>query len=146
MTVSDTLSSRPAGILRRFGAMVYDTFVVAAVLFIAALPLPVLDQLASGEAWALAIKRVYLLGACFAYLGGFWVHGGQTVGMKVWRLRLLRDDGRRLRWKDAFWRFTVSCLSLAALGLGFFWVFVDPHRRTWHDHLSHTYIAKVESS
>ncbi|MBT5344631.1 MAG: hypothetical protein HOL03_07075, partial [Acidiferrobacteraceae bacterium] len=58
MTVSNTLSSRPAGILRRFGAMVYDGFVVAAVLFIAALPLPVLDQLASGEAWALAIKRV----------------------------------------------------------------------------------------
>jgi len=89
MTVSDTLSSRPAGILRRFGAMVYDGFVVAAVLFIAALPLPVLDQLASGEAWALTVKRVYLLGACFAYLGGFWVHGGQTVGMKAWRLHLV---------------------------------------------------------
>jgi uncharacterized RDD family membrane protein YckC len=66
--------------------------------------------------------------------------------MKAWRLHLLRDDGHRLRWKDAFWRFTASCLSLAALGLGFFWVFVDPHRRTWHDHLSHTYIVKVESA
>jgi|TARA_B100000959_G_scaffold45075_3_gene45642 uncharacterized RDD family membrane protein YckC len=139
--VGEAQSLQPAGRPRRFGALLYDMFMLAGVLFIAALPLPVLDQFAPDEAWTIVAKRGYLLIACFVYLGGFWVHGGQTVGMKAWRVKVVRDDGRSLSWKDAIWRFGASCLSLSAFGLGFLWALVDPTQRTWHDRLSRTHMV-----
>lgn len=40
-------------------------------------------------------------------------------------------------------RQAAKLLSVAFLGLGFFWMLVDPQRRTWHDLLSGTRVVRV---
>tara|TARA_B100000686_G_scaffold342539_1_gene421881 strand:+ start:2532 stop:2975 length:444 start_codon:yes stop_codon:yes gene_type:complete len=120
-----------AGLGRRFGALFYDLLVLLGIVFIAALPLPWFDQITGGAGFGLWIKRLYLLGVCFAYFGGFWVKGGQTLGMKAWQLRVIRNNGRALGWGDAVKRFTGLCLAVLTLGLGFFWMPTDTRHSNW---------------
>jgi len=71
-----------------------------------------------------------------------WVRGGQTLGMRAWRLRVVRDDGGPLAWPQALLRLAVGCVSLAALGAGFWWALIDAQRRTWHDRAAGTVVAR----
>jgi uncharacterized RDD family membrane protein YckC len=82
--------------------------------------------------------QLYLLLIAFAFFGWFWVHGGQTLGMRAWRLRLVSADGGPVSWKQAAIRFAAALLSWSCLGLGFFWALIDREKRAWHDRLSGT--------
>jgi len=82
-----------------------------------------------------------------AFSGGYfvisWTRGGQTIGMRAWKLRLTMRDGSRVPLLSALLRFVFACLSLALLGAGFWWSLFDPQRRTLHDSLSDTRMTKV---
>jgi len=81
---------------------------------------------------------IYLLAIAFGYLGGFWVRGGQTLGMRAWRLRATTADGAPLGWTDALARFAAAALSWLPAGAGFLWIAFDRDRLSLHDRLSGT--------
>jgi uncharacterized RDD family membrane protein YckC len=62
-----------------------------------------------------------------------WARGGQTLGMRAWRIRIIAAEGGALPGPRALLRFAVAILSLFAFGLGFFWCLIDRERRGWHD-------------
>lgn len=119
-------------------AQVYDLFLLIALLFLAtALLLP----LTSGEAVSpqqALIYRVYLLIISFFFYGWFWTHGGQTLGLRAWKIKVLTRDRKPISWYQAFLRFTTAIVSWGFFGLGFLWILVDKNRRGWHDKLSGT--------
>ena len=78
--------------------------------------------------------------AFFAY---FWTHGGQTLGMRAWRLRLLRADGARLTCSDAALRWLTAWISALPAGLGYLWALVDREGLMWHDRWSGTRVTLV---
>ncbi len=86
---------------------------------------------------------LYLLIATFLFFGGIWTHGGQTIGMRAWRIRVVRRDGERLRWRDAAVRFLGAIVSWGALGLGFLWSLFDRDQLTWHDRWSDTELRRT---
>ncbi len=130
-------------LLRRFAAILYDTFLLVGVLFIAGLPLPLIAKnLQHSTLFTLGV-RVYLLSVCFVFFGWFWTHGGQTLGMRAWNLRLSRDDGTPVTWTQALQRFFAAMLSWGCAGLGFIWMLFSPDKLTWHDKLSHTRIVRL---
>lgn len=138
----EAVPDRPAAALpRRLAAGAYDLLLLAGVLFAAGLPLPLLPaewMAAPAGRWLL---RGYVLAVAALFFGWFWVHGGQTLGMRAWRLRVERDDGTGLDWPSAAGRFAALLLALAPLGLGVLWAAVDPHRLAWHDRLSGTRVV-----
>lgn len=81
---------------------------------------------------------IYLVTVSFLFYGWFWTHGGQTLGMRAWKLKVLTIDGKPLSWLQALSRFSAAFLSWTVLGLGFLWIAFDQDRRGWHDHLSKT--------
>ncbi|MCK5640558.1 MAG: RDD family protein, partial [Gammaproteobacteria bacterium] len=111
---------------RRLAAIFYDTLLLIAVLVAASFP-PVL-LFTSGEqtppAWA-PLFRSYLLTVSFLFYGWFWTHGGQTLGMRVWRVRVQTRKGHGITWWQALLRFIVAIVSWACLGLGFLWSLFD---------------------
>ena len=132
----------PAVLWRRVGSIFYDSLLLAAVLFAAtALLLPFNAGLAISP--GNRVFPIYLLGVSFLYFGWFWTHGGQTVGMKVWRVRALADQDRGLSWRQSSIRFGVAIISWLPLGLGFLWMVWSPTRCTWHDQLSRTRLVLV---
>lgn len=129
------------GLARRLAAMVYDGLLVTAVAMIAvAVTLP----LSGGEAVAdhAGLQRTAMQAWIVLVTGGFftwfWVHGGQTLGMKAWRMRVVRADGGPLRWRDAWLRFACAIPALAPAGLGLLWMVFDRERLAVHDRLSGT--------
>jgi uncharacterized RDD family membrane protein YckC len=76
------------------------------------------------------------------YFVGSWRRGGQTLGMRPWRLRVTRADGRPPGWRALALRYVVATVALALFGLGFFWALFEARRRTWHDLASDTIVLR----
>jgi uncharacterized RDD family membrane protein YckC len=145
-TATCSQTGTPAGLALRLLAALYDALPVLALWFVAA----ILALALTGG--ALDVHRLpqkvfvqaLLLAFTAAYFVVSWRHGGQTIGMRAWRLRIVRNDGRPLDTRQSFVRFGVSLLSLAALGLGFWWALFDAQNRTWHDIAAGTVMVRLE--
>lgn len=143
MSYSHPVSGHPPpGVFRRFGALVYDGVLLLGVWFVATLGvLP----LRGGEAFHPhdPVFFGYLLLVGFLFNGWFWTHGGQTLGMCAWRIRVVAEDGGAVSWRQAAVRYVCSWLALGLGGLGYFWIWIEPGRRAWHDLLSGTRVIRV---
>jgi uncharacterized RDD family membrane protein YckC len=137
----------PAGLLRRLGALLYDSLLLVAVLMIAtALFLPLTGGEAVSSTSNARLEWVYrgvLAALVVLFYGTFWTRSGQTLGLKSWRMRVEREDGRALTWGDTLRRLAAALVSLLPAGLGWIWIAFDPGRRAWHDRLSHTRVVVV---
>jgi uncharacterized RDD family membrane protein YckC len=137
----------PASLWLRLAAAAYDLFplialwMLSAGLFLLALHGKV-DVAHPPFAYRIAL-RTTLLAVSAAYFVISWSRGGQTIGMRAWRLRVVAADGGALPWPRALLRFAVALLSLAALGLGFAWCLVDGERRGWHDLAAGTKVERL---
>lgn len=75
------------------------------------------------------------------YRVGFWTLSGQTPGMALLGLRVLRTDGRPIGLRIAFRRWVLRMGSALALGLGFLLVLFSPRRQAFHDRLAGTVVV-----
>ena len=116
-----------ATFLDRIAAFALDTLLVA-------IATQVLD-LSRHDGWF----PLLLLG----YHIGFWAWKGTTLGGIVCGLRVVRTQGTELRFVDALVRGLGSVFSIAALGIGCFWMLQDPERQMWHDKIAGTLVVKV---
>ena len=83
---------------------------------------------------------------CWLLAGGYavlsWHRGGQTLGMRPWRLMLVAVDGQRPLWRALATRYAVGTVSLLAAGAGFWWAWIDRDALTWHDRASNTRMVR----
>lgn len=102
-------AGRPAPLWRRLAAAVYDGLLLLG-LWMGVLLIDTLlrDALDLARNWA--VLRALLLAAGFAFFGWFWTHGGQTLGMRSWRLLLLSRNGTRIGWPTAALRYALQML------------------------------------
>jgi uncharacterized RDD family membrane protein YckC len=133
--------ARPApGLLRRLACAAYELLILAALLLVATFPfLSLAGDATSGirrhllQAWVIAVVGAYLV--------GFWSHGGQTLAMKTWRIRLETAEGGRVGLPRAAGRYVLALVGVAALGVGFLWAFLDRDRQFLHDRLAGTRLS-----
>jgi uncharacterized RDD family membrane protein YckC len=78
-----------------------------------------------------------------AYHIAFWAWRGTTLGGIIVGLRVVRVQGTDLRFADALVRGLTAVLSLAALGIGCFWMLNDSEKQMWHDKIAGTLVVKV---
>jgi uncharacterized RDD family membrane protein YckC len=163
----------PASLFRRLAALVYDSLLLLAVLFLGTL---MLLPLTGGESitpqdsgpWEY-LYRGWIALLTLGFFGLSWTRRGQTLGMMSWKIRLLRDDGSLPRWRDAALRFLSGALTLlcALLGLvslahpadsplgywawalllpsaaNYLWVFLDPESRSLQDRLTRCRVVRL---
>ena len=135
----------PAPLWRRLAAAAYDTLVLAGILMVVVMAELFLRG-AANLPGNVHVLRALLLLAAVAYFGASWTRGGQTLGMRAWRLQLRRDDGRPLGWPTALARFAFAWLAWLPLGLGVLWCTLDARKRAWHDTLSGTEVVLLPKS
>jgi uncharacterized RDD family membrane protein YckC len=153
----------PCPLWRRLLALVYDLLIVVAIVMVVGL----LCQLATGgqlihtdgkavvPIWYQALQALVVL----AYFISSWRRGGQTVGMRPWRIRVTRDDGGTPSLQQALIRALVAATPLVLLMLEpmiglrpTLWMLLlvwtawfavalfDPRQRAVHDFAAHTEI------
>jgi uncharacterized RDD family membrane protein YckC len=113
----------PAPIWRRLAAAAYDGLLLVAI-WLAVLSIDLLVRKTFALEHNPVLLRWCLFLAGLAYFGLSWTRGGQTVGMRAWRLQLRRPDGAALRWPVAalrygamllVWGMTLAPFAIAAL-------------------------------
>jgi len=123
-------------LLLRAMAALYDGLLLVAVLFVlTAAALFANDGKAFGPAW---------LGVAFGigwlFFDGFWRHGGQTLGMRAWRLKVVDDGDGTLTRGRTFARYALGFLLF---GITYLVVPFDARRRALHDRLTRTRVVRV---
>lgn len=99
-----TVSAAPASLWRRLAAAVYDGLLLLGLwmaTLLLTLPLRSLLGIAPGH----PALRVLLFAVGLAFFGWFWTRGGQTLGMRAWKLIVRRRTGDELRWPVAAVRY-----------------------------------------
>lgn len=133
-----SVEQEPVGLPRRLGALFYDSLLLLALLFLAtALALLVTGGELHSRGYG---YRLYLLAVIFVFYVGFWSRGGQTLGMRTWRIRLERLDGTRPRWWQSAARLAIALLTF---GFGLIWVTWDAERRALYDRLTGTRVVRT---
>ncbi len=139
--------ARPAHLGWRLFALVYDFFPALALWFAtSALVLLVRGGEPVVPGSLASWFELALLWAVTGFYAVFsWYRGGQTLGMRPWRLKVLQADGRRPPLRALVLRYAVATLSLLAGGLGLLWCLVDRDRRGWHDLASGTVLVRLDA-
>ena len=142
------MSSTPASLWLRIAAGVYDLFpLVALWMLTAGLALLVahgdVDLAHPSLGWLIGLRGALIV-VTAAYFVISWARGGQTIGMRAWRLRVVDANGNALPWPRCVLRFLVACVSFGAIALGFVWCLVDARKRAWHDIAAGSVLVRLE--
>lgn len=135
----------PAGLLRRLAAAVYDALLITALCMLTTFCVIAFrggEPISPGN----LLYQLSLLATAAVFYIGFWVHGGQTLGMRAWRLRVEQQSGEAINWKVGLIRFAAGILAIIPAGLGLLWLIFDPQHLAWHDRISKTRVAVVPKS
>ena len=139
------MAPRAPGFARRMASGVYELLLLLAIVIVVTFPfLGVVGG--ATEGWRRHALQAWYVLVCGLYFGWFWTRGGQTLPMKVWRLRLVRRDGAAISWPRAMHRYLLALLGLAAAGLGFWWALWDSRGQFLHDRLAGTALVEVPRS
>lgn len=129
---------KKSGLLRRLGAILYDTLLVLALLFLVTIPFIAMrdgEPVDSSDNIAYQITLVLVI---FGFFVGFWSRSGSTLGMLAWGLRIEAENAQTPTVRQASLRFFAAILSWLPLGLGLLWQLWDKDKLTWHDRISGT--------
>jgi len=117
---SPSATSLPCPPWRRLAALAYDLLIVVAIMMAAnmlGLLLTggrLLDEHQHLRAWWFPLFEAACVGGYFL---ASWRRGGQTVGMRPWRIRVVGVDGAAPSWRQLLARLLVAAAPLALLAL-----------------------------
>ena len=134
----------------RMLALVYDALPVVALWMLASAVFTVAYYLAGHSAREnfapFSPLQVVLWVVCWCIAGAYavlsWRGGGQTLGMRPWKLRVVAAGGGQPTTAALLRRYAIGSLSLLLGGLGFWWAWVDRDRLAWHDRGSGTRMVR----
>ena len=112
--------------------MLYDTLLLAAILFAATL----LFVLVFGPATHGYVRhglQAFLWFVAGVYFTWSWLHGGQTLAMQTWRIKVTDRFGGPVRLRQALMRYFCATIFF---GIGFAWAWFDREKLFLHDRLS----------
>lgn len=146
--------SEPAPLWRRLAAMVYDSTVIIAIWIVVGFVVLSIfgidqaqvvenDQVLLDPLYRLTLFSSMLLSA-YLFFAWFWTHSGQTLGMQAWKIRVQNKDGSAISYRQSLLRCLLAPFSFLLLGLGYFYMYFDAERRTVHDIVSHSVVAKID--
>ena len=152
-------SSAPA-LLRRMAAFTYEGVVLFGVTMTVGATYSILTHQTHGLHGRNGMQAILFLTLALYFIW-FWTHGGQTLAMRSWQIRLVSQQGQAVSLKQALIRFMLSWVwfvpALAAAWLAgwhqskllygtlLLWVAMyallstfHPKKQFWHDVVSGT--------
>lgn len=122
--------------------MIYEFLILVAVLFIASFVFHLVFQ-DTGSLFFRPAFQLYLLVVAGIYFTWFWTHGGQTLPMQTWKLRVIRAGGGKLFLKQALARYLFAVIGFFFFGCGILWALFDRDGLFLHDRLAGTRIVRL---
>ncbi len=124
-------------ILRRFAAFSYDSFLLFSLLFISS---AILVAINDGESVSPDYLMPISILILFLFYGWFWTHGGQTLGMRAWRIKITNRKGVSPNWRECILRVLAMYIPM---GIGSIWILFNQNGQSFQDLFSSTITHKV---
>jgi len=122
--------------------MIYESLLLIAVLFVASYIFHLVFH-DPNSIFFKPVHQLYLLLVMGTYFIWFWTHGGQTLAMQTWKLRLTTTVGEGISLKQAIARYLFAVVGISLFGFGIFWALFDRDHQFLHDRLAGTRIVNV---
>lgn len=127
----------------RLACLLYEALTIAAVTIVGLIiPHTVMAHFIGGApSGRLLLAHLFLM--LLAYFAWQWLHGGQTLAMKTWRIRLSSADGNQLRLSQTLLRYALAWPGTLLFGAGFLWALLDHDGLYLHDRVAGTRLQAV---
>ena len=80
----------------------------------------------------------------FFYFGYFWSRNGQSLGMKMLSMKVVRRNNEEMTFIRSALRGTLGYyISGLLFGLGYLWALIDANNETWHDKIFDTWVVRA---
>lgn len=156
-----------ASVLKRLYALLYDGLLLVAIDMVLVL-LPASFMITFNRidthsgAYLISVIGGILL-VHFLFYAWFWTHGGQTLGMRAWKLKLVTVDGAGpISWLQALKRFLLGLpawllllmvvlnliavdreLNTALILFSLLWWVLDNRAGLWREKISHSRMVQL---
>jgi len=136
-------SFEQAGFGLRYGALIFDFLITLIAMMSFTFMITAAERRSvvgsNKDLLLVAGLTVLLLLVNFVVLAG---SNGQTAGMRILGIRIIRIDGKPFTMARAIIRHLIGYpLSMAFFFLGFLWILWDPRQQGWHDKLARTVVV-----
>ncbi len=123
-------------LLRRLGAILYDSFLVFSLVFfvVGVLIIAIFKNQAQVSE---VLFYTVTTPVTYFYFSISWVKGRQTLGMKAWKFQVIQSNGQSITHKQALIRFIFAIVGIASLSQLF-----NKDNLALHDKLSNTILIK----
>jgi len=132
----------PTSLWKRFVTFIYDSLIAIALLMAAtALSLVITGgvPIFPEDGLKFHLFQIYLGLVIISYFVFFWSYGGQTVGMRAWKVRLIDITTHKPpRFKIALLRCILALSNLVLGGIGFLPALWREDKATVYDLLTKT--------
>ena len=141
--------------MRRMAALLYDSFLVAAIWMVLGSVLQLLagtemNQLVDGAVQINPVYRSLVFSIMVASASGFytwfWTRSGQTLGMIAWRIKVESVDGGLIDFKQGVIRYIAAWPAFFLLGLGYLSIYLDSNGDAVHDKVSRSKVVLLPKS
>lgn len=134
-TAVPSAATDKVGFWIRVGAYLIDAVILIIVDLIVGL------IFRNSQALVSLIELVVSLG----YFVYFWsaAGGGQTVGMRALKIKVVKTNGSQLDYVGAVIRYVGLVISFLVIFIGVIWVAFDPNKQGWHDKIAGTYVVRA---
>ena len=122
------------GLFKRLLINFYDVILLFAVLYFFTIPIILFTQ---GNAVLNSyLYQLYLILIVFLYYAWFWKKYNQTLGMKIWKVKIYSRYTSKISYLQSFIR-----IIIALMGGHLMLIF---HSESLQDKLSKTYLEKID--
>jgi len=92
------------------------------------------------ETWVYKLALLPIAGLFYVW---FWKNGGQTLGMRAWRIKLVNSKSGILSYERCLARFV---LGVFTFGFTYLYMLFNKKRHALHDTLTKTYIVSEKNT
>jgi len=142
MIAPKTIDITTPGFWRRILCMIYEFLLLIAVLFIAGFIFHLIYN-DTDSPYFRPIFQLYMLSVAGVYLIWFWTHGGQTLAMQTWKIRVVSASGEGISIWQAIARYFFAITSISFFGCGIIWALLDREGQFLYDRIVGTKIINV---
>jgi len=121
------------GLIKRLLINFYDFILLFAVMYFFTIPVIFITD--GNAVINNIIYQIYLILIIYLYFAWFWINYNQTLGMKIWKVKIYSKYALKITYLQSFKRIIISLL-----GGHIFLLFND---ESLQDKLSNTYLENV---
>ena len=131
--------------LKRIVATIYDLFLLLGVWFLVGPIALGVKYLFTGEVTSLNpnFGMALVILSTWAFYVYFWINGGKTLGMAVWKFEIYSLNNKKINLKQASLRFFINLITFFLGGLPLFLIYFSKNNHSLSDLLSKTSYRKI---